>query len=425
MSQNDPFKDALAQLDDVLTFLDLPESVINKLKEPDQVIKGELSIAMDDGSTQSFSYFRSQHNQARGPYKGGIRFHPNVSESEVKALSMWMTWKGAVVNIPFGGGKGGIIVDPKKLSRTELERLSRAYGQAISDYIGPSNDVPAPDVNTDGQIMAWMLDAYEQKIGHLAPATFTGKPIELGGSQGRTEATGLGGFYVLEELAEKLGWHRKKDISIAIQGFGNVGYYFAQFADEEGYRVVSVSDSKGGIYVPEGLNPALTLKRKRDSGKIGGLYCVGSVCDVSFGDDITNEALLELPVDVLVPAALENVINKDNMEKIQAKYIIEMANGPVSPEAEAYLTKKGVVIVPDVLANAGGVTTSYFEWVQNLQGYYWEKTEVFARLNKIMVEAFNAAWALKEERKVTFREAAYIIAVERVAKAMQLRGGQV
>ncbi|MBT6898712.1 MAG: Glu/Leu/Phe/Val dehydrogenase, partial [Candidatus Pacebacteria bacterium] len=339
--------------------------VIEKLKSPNQIIEGEIEVKMDDGSTKKFKAFRSQHNNARGPYKGGIRFHHNVNKEEVMALSTWMTWKCAVTGIPYGGGKGGVIVDPKKLSPKELQSLSRAYAEFIADYIGPWVDVPAPDVNTTPQIMAWMIDAYEgylkannRPLQENPLATFTGKPLGLGGSAGRTEATGLGGFFVFEKLVKKLGFDNKKDVTVAIQGFGNVGYWFAYHAHQAGYKVVAVSDSKGGIYVEDGLDPVVTFKYKQDQGKLP-------------GKAITNEELLELDVDILVPAALENVITKDNAANIKAKAILELANGPTSPEADQILADNGVIMVPDVLANAGGVTVSYFEWAQNLQGYYW------------------------------------------------------
>jgi glutamate dehydrogenase/leucine dehydrogenase len=392
------------------------DKAIEQLKSPDQVIEGEIEVEMDDGSTKKFTAFRSQHNNARGPYKGGIRFHQGVSKEEVMALSTWMTWKCAVTSIPYGGGKGGIIVDPKKLSPQELQNLSRAYSEFIADYIGPWVDVPAPDVNTTPQIMAWMIDAYE---GHLKKnnrplqenplATFTGKPLGLGGSAGRTEATGLGGFFVFEKLVKKLGLENKGDVTIAIQGFGNVGYWFAYHAHQAGYKVVAVSDSKGGIYDKAGLDPVATFKYKQEQGKLP-------------GKAITNEELLELDVDILVPAALENVITSDNAANIKAKAILELANGPTSPEADQILTDKGVIMVPDVLANAGGVTVSYFEWAQNLQGYYWTKEEVISKLQPLMEDAFEKMWQMKESEQVSGRMATYMTAVKRVVDTMVLRG---
>ena len=405
------------------------DQVIEQLKTPDRIIEGELEIKLDDGSTKKFKAFRSQHNNARGPYKGGIRFHQDVSKEEVMALSTWMTWKCAVTGIPYGGGKGGVIVNPRELSETELERLSRAYAEFLVDNIGPWVDVPAPDVNTTPQIMAWMVDAYQQAlldkklpVQENPLATFTGKPIELGGSAGRTEATGLGGFFVLEKLITKLGLERKRDVTIAVQGFGNVGYWFARYADEAGYKVVAVSDSKGGIYVEEGLDPVKTLECKQEQGQISQCSCVDGKCDIKHGKSITNEELLELDVDILVPAALENVITKDNASKIKAKAVLELANGPTTPEADEILAKRNILLVPDVLANAGGVTTSYFEWVQNLQGYYWSRDEVVAKLQPLMESAFEQMWQMKENKKVTGRMATYMTAVKRVVDTILLRG---
>ena len=388
--KNDPFLNAQKQIDNVAKYLSLDQKILTRIKQPDRVLKADLKVKMDNGKTRIFKAFRSQHNNSRGPYKGGIRYHANVSESEVKALSTWMTWKCATVGIPFGGAKGGIIVDPKTLSQGELERLSRAYMRAFYKHFGAWKDVPAPDVNTGGAEMAWMLDEYETLVGHQEPGMITGKPLELGGSQGRTEATGLGGLYVLEQLRQT--WKGRilpKNTTIAVQGVGNVGYWFIEFAKKAGYQVVAWSNSKGGEYK---------------------------------GKKITNEELLELPVDVLVPAALENQITKDNAAKIKAKYIIEMANGPVTPEADEILHKRGTVSLPDVLCNAGGVTVSYFEWCQNNAGYYWTKEEVFAKLKALMDKAFVDIWQIYTSKLVNPRLAAYILAVDRVVKAMKLRG---
>ncbi|MCH7952147.1 Glu/Leu/Phe/Val dehydrogenase [Patescibacteria group bacterium] len=426
-----PYKDAVVQLEDVTKYLNAPAYLIEQLKSPDKLIKKSLSVKMDDGSTKRFSAFRSQHDNSRGPYKGGIRFHLNVHRDEMKALSMLMTWKCAVVGIPFGGGKGGVVVDPKKLSRAELERLSRAYMRVFADHFGAWQDVPAPDVNTNAQVMAWMLDEYQKiSVQRLASsvqnlsspyAVLTGKPVELGGSQGREEATGLGGSIVLERLAKKLRL-RRQYTTVAVQGFGKVGYWFAYFADRAGFKVVAASDSKGAVHVPKGLNPDLTLSCKKEKGKIAGCYCVGSVCDLKHGKAITNDELLELDVDVLVPAALEGAIHKGNAKKIRARAVLELANGPVTPEADVILRQRGIVTVPDILANAGGVTASYFEWSQNLSGYYWKKPLVFQRLREIMESAFDAVWGISKRKKVDLRRAAYILAVQRVLDAMKLRG---
>lgn len=423
---NNPHQNAIKQLEQVAELLRPQykdtarfDAAIEKLKTPHAVHEADLEIEMDDKSKKKFKAFRSQHDNARGPYKGGIRFHHNVSKEEVMALSTWMTWKCAVTGIPYGGGKGGIIVDPAKLSQAELQRLSRAYARFVAPHVGPWTDIPAPDVNTTGQIMAWMVDEYERFMIHESRimnqcnplATFTGKPLDLGGSEGRDEATGLGGVYVLEELVAALEFKKKEDVTIAIQGFGNVGYWFAYHAHLRGYKVVAISDSKGGIYVKDGLVPDDMLAEKKEHGTF------------KSGEKITNEALLELKVDILVPSALENVIHKENASKIKAKAIIEMANGPITPEADEVLQSRSILIVPDVLANAGGVTTSYFEWVQNLQGYYWTKEEVLSKLQPLMIDAFRRMWETKQRNgEFSGRMATYLTAVKRVVDAMMLRG---
>lgn len=436
-TSSDPHRNAVKQLEQVAELLkdqyaDRPQqfqAAIKRLKTPDRVLETTLEIKMDDGSKQSFTAFRSQHNDARGPYKGGIRYHHNVSKSEVMALSTWMTWKCAVTGIPYGGGKGGIIVDPRQLSAAELERLSRAYARFVADHIGPWTDIPAPDVNTTGQIMTWMVDEYikarqdkDMVLPENPQATFTGKPVAWGGSQGREEATGLGGVYVLQRLTKELGYKRNQDVTVAIQGFGNVGYWFAHHADKLGYRVVAVSDSKNGVYVESGLDPVKTLECKKQHGSVADCMCVDGVCNPAQGKVITNDELLELEVDILVPAALENVISGDNAARIKAKAIIEMANGPVTPEADEILAQRGVVVVPDVLANAGGVTTSYFEWVQNLQGYYWTHAEVLSKLQPLMEQSFDEMWQMSQKTSQPGRMATYMTAVKRVVDAMLLRG---
>lgn len=422
--QADQHANAISQLEIVADKLrssyadtQLFDLAINRLKTPDKVIEGKISITLDSGKRKSFTAFRSQHNNSVGPYKGGIRFHQDVSKAEVMALSTWMTWKCSVTGIPYGGAKGGVIVDPKKLSTAELERLSRAYAYFIAPYIGPWTDVPAPDVNTDGQIMAWMVDTYSaymlKKHGAQTEnplATFTGKPLLWGGSQGRTEATGLGGFYVLQTVAKKLKLVPAKT-TIAIQGFGNVGYWFAHFAHKAGYTIVALSDSKGGVYNEAGLDPQAVLQHKQSGGSI-----------YELGTKITNEELLSLPVTVVVPAALENVITRENAESIQAKIVLELANGPTTPQADEILNKKNVLVIPDVLANAGGVTVSYFEWVQNLQGYYWDKQQVLDKLKVLMDLATEKMWSLKTQHAVSARVATYMSAVKKVVDTMILRG---
>ena len=432
---NNPHQQAVTQLENVAKLLEPQykdgarfKKAIQKLKQPNYLYETKFEIQMDDSSQRGFTAYRAQHDNARGPYKGGIRFHPGVTKEEVIALSTWMTWKCAIAGIPYGGAKGGIVVDPKALSLAELERLSRAYAIWLTEFIGPWQDVPAPDVNTNGQIMTWMVDAWAQSFAEKHPlslnpqATFTGKPIEYGGSEGREEATGLGGVYVLEKLAEKLGWQRKKDITIAIQGIGNVGYWFAHHADLLGYRVVAISDSRGGVYVESGLNPEKTLACKQETGSLDECRCTTDGCSVKNGRALTNEELLALPVDVLVPAALESVITQENAHTIQAKYIIEMANGPITPEADEILEKKKILVIPDVLANAGGVTTSYFEWLQNLQGVHWKKELVLSQLQPIMEQAFDEMWLKHTQMNVSARMAAYVTAVKLVVDTLLLRG---
>ncbi len=426
---------AIKQLEEVAKVLrpeyedkKLFDKAINKLKKPDRVIEGTIKIKMDNGSTKVFKAFRSQHNNSVGPYKGGIRFHKDVSKEEVMALSTWMTWKCSVTGIPYGGAKGGVVVDPKKLSKTELERLSRAYARLIAPHIGPWVDVPAPDVNTTGEIMAWMVDEYEKvsikrykTLIENPVATFTGKPLLLGGSKGRTEATGLGGFHILEQLAKKLNLVPAKT-RIAIQGFGNVGYWFAHYAHEAGFKIVALSDSRGGVYNEKGLDPDKVLACKEKGGTIGDCKCDDKTCS-NKGTRITNVKLLELDVDILAPAALENVIDIENAKNVKAKIVLELANGPTTPEADEVLSKNGITVIPDVLANAGGVTVSYFEWTQNLSGYYWEKDLVLGRLKNLMDDAFLRMWDLKTKAKVTARVATYMSAVKKVVDTMILRGG--
>jgi glutamate dehydrogenase (NADP+) len=371
-----------------------------------------------------------QHNNFRGPYKGGIRFHPNVSLEEVQALSLWMAMKCAVADLSLGGSKGGIVVDPKLLSTGELERLSRGYARAIADCIGPDTDVPAPDVNTNGVIMGWMVDEFiktikaqgvkiSKKQKEFFSSTFTGKLIKDGGSEGREEATGKGGLYVLQAVLEKLKLKdsktdSKKQLTVAVQGFGNVGYNMAKFLFEAGFIVVAVSDSKGGVYVESGINPELTLACKKKTGMLAGCYCSGSVCDVQKGKQITNEELLELPVDILIPSALESVITKENAKKIKASLILEMANGPTTPEADVILFERNIPVVPDILSNSGGVTVSCFEWEQNRKGVHWTKDNVNAKLKKKMEKATDEVWSIANKYSINLRTAAFIVALQRI-----------
>lgn len=414
--KSDAFKNALKQLDNVSKVIDIDESTLEILRHPKKIVTVSIPVRMDSGKIQIFKGYRSQYNDALGPFKGGIRFHPDVDLSEVKALSAWMTWKCSVVGIPYGGGKGGVVVDVKKLSQGELERLSRGYVRALCDVIGPDKDIPAPDVNTDPQIMAWMMDEFSAMRGYNVPGVVTGKPIEVGGTRGRKFSTSQGGVYVFGKIIEKLELDPKK-LKIAIQGFGNVGYFAADILVALGYNVVAVSDSQGGIVLDDDEQTTLSAKdvlRYKES--------TGSVVGYPKTRKITNEELLELDVDVLMPAALENVITEKNADKIKAKLIVELANGPVTPEADKMLEKKGVTIVPDILANAGGVIVSYFEWVQNLQNYYWSEKENISRLKTIIEDAFDEVWNKKCcTADCSMRLAAYAIAVERVAKAEKLR----
>jgi len=403
----------------------LDQDAVKYFLEPDRAVEVKIPIDFKNGQTEVFIAFRLQHNNKLGPYKGGIRFHPQVTKEEVMTLSLWMSLKCAVVDLPYGGAKGGIIIDPKILTEDELESLSRGYVKAIYDVIGPDKDVPAPDVNTNPKIMGWMVDEYlkiskERQIQtpeNILYATFTGKSDKDHGLAGRTEATGFGGVVVLKELVQRLKL-KPENQTIAVQGFGNVGLYFAQFAADNGFKVVAVSDSKGAIteknHQFKALDIPLVLKCKKEKGIVSGCYCVGGVCDLTKGKPLTNEELLELPVDILVPAALENVINKKNMAKIKAKIIIEMANGPVSHEAYEYLTKKGVVIVPDILANAGGVTGSYIEWKQNIENKKYKKEETLKMIEGIMELAFDNIWNEAINLKTHLKEASTVHALKKL-----------
>lgn len=405
---DNPFQSYLTQLNQAAKVLKLDQQIIDQLAVPKRLVELNFPVKLDNGKIKIFKGFRSQFNNALGPYKGGIRFHSDVHRDEVIALSAWMTIKCAVADLPFGGGKGGVIVDPKKLSTKELKRLSQAYIRTLADFVGQDLDVPAPDVNTNPQIMAWMLAEYEKVKQIKEPGMLTGKPVSAGGSQGRTEATGLGGFFILRELLKML--KLKPPLTIAIQGFGNVGYWLADVAHQDGFKIVALSDSQGGIYNPDGLEPQKVLQHKQKT---------GSVINYSGSKKISNEKLLELKVDILVPAALENVINKSNAAKIKAKVVLELANGPVTPDADKILDKKGIVFVPDVLANSGGVTTSWLEWVQNKSGKYWPKPTVFKKLDTKMVKAFKDIWQESKKQRVNLRKAAYIVAIKRISRAMK------
>lgn len=415
------FETAKAQLDKALKYYAIDAESELRLQSPKSAFAVSIPVRMDDGSLKVFQGYRVRYNDLLGPTKGGIRYHPDVSLDEVKSLAFWMTFKCAVVGIPYGGGKGGVTVNPKELSLLEIERLSRGYMSAIADFIGPNVDIPAPDVYTNSMIMGWMVDEYSNITREFTPSIITGKPIALGGSKGREDATGRGGFYALEAMREKLGVGNKP-LTIAVQGFGNVGYHFANLAAQNGHKVIAVSDSKGAILKKDGLDPASVYKLKQQSKELKAAYCKDSVCEIVDHDTITNDELLELEVDVLVPAALENVITKDNANNIKAKLIVELANGPTSPEADDILFKKGIQVIPDILANAGGVTVSYFEWVQNRAGYYWEEPDVHEKLKIIMDKAAKEVADLQEEHETDLRTCAYIAALRRINEAVKAKG---
>jgi len=408
-----PFEIAQRQLDEAAKILKLDEASHAILRNPLRELHVEIPVKMDDGTVKVFQGFRVQYNDARGPTKGGIRFHPEETIDTVRALAAWMTWKTAVMDIPYGGAKGGIICNPKAMSERELENLARGYIRAIGRFIGPEKDIPAPDVYTTPQIMAWMMDEYSKIVGYNAFGVITGKPIPLGGSLGRGDATARGGMYTVREAARFLGIDLK-EATFAIQGYGNAGSFGAILAKELfGSKIVAVSDSRGGIYSEKGLDPHAVLEHKRKT---------GSVVDFPGTTPITNEELLELDVTVLVPAALENAITAENAPRIKARIIAELANGPTTPEADEILHKNGKFVIPDFLCNAGGVTVSYFEWVQNINGYYWSIERVHEELDKKMTKAFNDVLEQYKERNAHPRLAAYLVAVQRVVEAMKLRG---
>ncbi len=408
-----PFETAKRQVDIVADILGLETGMREILKHPKRELTVNFPVRMDDGSYRVFTGHRVQYNMARGPTKGGIRYHPDVTLDEVRALAAWMTWKCAVVSLPYGGGKGGVVCDPKHMSKGELERLTRRDASELAPIIGPEMDIPAPDVYTDSQTMAWIMDTYSMLNGYSVPGVVTGKPISLGGSEGRGEATGRGCAYVIREAAPNAGV-KVKGGSVAVQGFGNAGSVTAKLLyDEQGAKIVAVSDTKGGIYKAEGMNPHAIDEHKHKT---------GSVMGFPGAKPITNAELLETKVDILVPAALENQITKANADRIHAKIVAEAANGPTVPEADKVLFEKKITVLPDILANAGGVTVSYFEWAQDIQGLFWELDEVNRRLERVMVSSYNAVHKTAQEHKVHNRTAAYIVAIQRVADAMKIRG---
>jgi glutamate dehydrogenase (NADP+) len=415
------FRDALVRLRKYGESAGVSEDVIKSLMHPLSMLKATLPVRMDDGSTEYFTGYRCRYNNALGPTKGGIRFHPDVCMAEIQALALWMTIKCAVVGLPFGGGKGGVIVDPKHLSPLELERLSRAYVRSMADFIGPQIDIPAPDVYTNARIMGWMLDEYEAIKRIKAPGVITGKPIRLGGSLGREDATGRGAYLCVLQLSKKMELEPEKT-TVAVQGFGNGGYHVARLLHDAGYKIVAISDSKGGIFSSEGFDVESIYEEKQRSRVIRAVYCDQSVCEIVAHDSISNEDLLSLDVDILIPAALEGVITESTAVSVKAKYIVEVANGPILSGADPVLEENGTQVVPDVLANAGGVTASYFEWVQNRQGLTWGLDEVHDRLEKIMVAAFDTVWDLAQEQNLSLRNAAYAVAIRRIGEAVDAHG---
>ncbi len=412
MEKTGPFEDAKAQLRWAVRKLGYDESVYEVLSIPKEYMEVSIPVKMDDGRWKVFMGYRVHYNDTRGPTKGGIRFHPKVDVDEVKALAAWMTWKCSLVDIPYGGAKGGVVVDPKKLSGGELERLSRGYVERMYNFIGPKTDIPAPDVYTNPQIMAWMMDEYSRIHGHTELGVITGKPIEVGGSNGRACATGCGLAHVARDVMKHFGKDPKKT-RVAIQGYGNLGHVAAEKLHGMGMKIIAVSDSKGAIFSPEGLDPKKVMAHKERTGSVVGFP--GS-------KKMSNDDLLCVEADILIPAALEGVINKGNASKVKAKMIIEGANGPVTSEADNILADRGVMVVPDILANAGGVIVSYFEWVQDIQSYFWSEEEVYRRMGILLSKAFKDMVETAKKYNVSMRKAAYLIAVKRVVEAMKIRG---
>jgi glutamate dehydrogenase (NAD(P)+) len=407
-----PFRIAQIQFDMAAEYLKLDPGLRQILRSPKRVMEVSVPVKMDNAQTKVFTGFRVQHNVSRGPAKGGLRYHPNVTLDEVKALAAWMTWKTATVNLPYGGAKGGIVCDPKRMSKGELERMTRRYAAEIQPIIGPEIDIPAPDVYTDSQTMAWIMDTYALTVGHAAPGVVTGKPVSIGGSEGRTDATGRGVLYVVEEAC-KVKKINLRGATVAIQGFGNVGSAVARLFAEKKAKIVAISDSRGGVHNPRGIDPLRALRYKERSGTVVGMPGASR---------ISNDELLALKCDILIPAALENAITLHNADQIKAKIVAEAGNGPTTPHADEILSRKGVFVVPDILANAGGVTVSYFEWAQDLQGFFWQVQEVNSKLEFVMRRAFNDVHETMRKFHVYPRAAAYILAVGRVADATLVRG---
>ncbi len=410
--EESPYQMALRQFDEAVKYLKLKRGIVEYLRYPKRELTVNFPVKMDDGSVKIFTGYRVHHNIVLGPAKGGIRYHPDVTLDEVRALAMWMTWKCAVVGLPFGGGKGGVVCNPKEMSDRELENLTRRYTTEISIMIGPEIDIPAPDMGTNAQVMAWLMDTYSMHKGYSVLPVVTGKPVSIGGSLGRAEATGRGVMIIAREACKHLGMPFEGATAV-VQGYGKVGAVAAYLLHDAGCRVIGVSDSRGGIYNPKGLDPRDVLRHKKET---------KSVVGYPGADTITNEELLELPCDILIPAALEKQITEKNADKIKAKLIVEGANGPTTPDADKILRERGVFVVPDILANAGGVTVSYFEWVQGLQSFFWSEEEINCKLEKIMAKSFAEVWAVAQDKGIDMRTAALVRAIDRVAEAIYIRG---
>jgi len=415
--------DASSRLKKALKYYSISEEAIIRLQSPKASIIVSIPVRMDNGSLRIFQGYRVRYDDTRGPGKGGVRYHPQVNLDEVQSLAFWMTFKCALLNLPFGGAKGGITLDPKELSKPELERLSRGYIEAIADFIGPDTDILAPDVYTNAMIMGWMMDQYSIIQRKVSLAVVTGKPIAMGGSQGRESATGTGAFYIIQAILAKFG-RTPQETSVAVQGFGNAGATIAELLAQAGYRIVAISDSQGGLYREKGLDVTSILGYKKEHHNIKGIYCHGTVCKIEDQEVevITNAELLSLDVDILIPAALENQITADNAASIKAKYIFEVAKGPISSDADEILESKGITVFPDILVNAGGVTVSYFEWVQNRSGLYWSATEVNQRLQQRMVEEMKNTWKISQDYGVSVRTAAYVLGLTRLGEALDAKG---
>ncbi|MDX1811992.1 MAG: Glu/Leu/Phe/Val dehydrogenase [Gammaproteobacteria bacterium] len=409
------FSEAKKRLREAASHIPVDPDVMEMLKYPKETLAASLLVRMDDGSRRSFKAWRCRYDDTRGPTKGGIRFHPSVRLEEVMTLAFWMTFKCAVANLPYGGAKGGVAVDANKLSKAELERLSRAYVKAFSSFIGPERDIPAPDMYTNAMVMGWMADEYSAIRDQPSPAVITGKPLELGGSQGRTDATGRGGYLVIRHLENDFNITPESS-RVIVQGFGNVGYHCASLLHADGYKIVGVSDSKTAIYDPDGLDPIAVLQYKNEKGTLCGAPSNSQL------QEITNQELLECDCDILIPAALESQITDKNAENIQAKIIVELANGPISPAADKILNKNGKLIVPDILANAGGVIVSYFEWVQNKAGYYWDVANVHGKLKERIEPEARRVWSISQEKDIDMRTAAYVHALDRICRAVTAHG---